>query len=213
MKTLFKSNLGGLGILTGLSFLLIYITGKYILSISFYNNSGDIFSGLPDQDATVFDALQKWIYITDVLYIVVKVNIIAMILYTALFLSDQNISFDRVLNIVIKCEYIFLVPAAIKIPWFLHEYPNGTINDWHKTYVLSALSLFDNVPADWYYPLQTLNVFEISYWFLLAYGLTKITKLNFDSALQTILVSYLPALIIWVATVCFCTLTMFPSHG
>ena len=213
MKKLFKSNLLGLGTLIGLSFLLIYITGKYILSISFYNNSGDIFSGFPDQNAAVFDALKKWIYITDVLYIVVKITIIALILYTALFLNDQNVPFSSVLNVVIYCDYIFLIPAAIKVPWFLHMYPRGTILDWHKTYVLSALSLFDNTPADWYYPLQTLNVFEIAYWFLLAYGISKITRLDFDRSLKTVVISYVPALIIWVATICFCTLTMFPSHG
>jgi hypothetical protein len=213
MKTLFKSNLWGLGLLIGLSFLLIYITGKYILSVGFYNNSGDIFSGLPDQNTAVFDALQRWIYITEVLYTVVKVNVITLILYTALFLSDQKVSYNRVLNIVIYCEYVFLIPAAIKIPWFLDKYPNGTVSDWHKTYIFSALSLFEDVPADWYYPLQTLNIFEVLYWFLLAYGISKITALDFDNSLRTVLVSYLPALMIWIATVCFCTLTLFPTYG
>lgn len=213
MKTLLKSNFFGLGVLLGLSFILIAIAGKYILSVGFYNNSGDIFSGVPGQDAGIYDALQKWIYISDVVYTILKVNFIALIIYTALYLKNETVSFKRLLNIVIYCEYVFLIPAAIKIPWFLYRYPNGKVAEWHQTYVLSALSLFRDVPVDWYYPLQTLNVFEVAYWFLLAVGISRISRLDFDNALRTVLISYVPSLIIWVAAVSFCTLVLFPQYG
>ncbi|MGN6639520.1 MAG: hypothetical protein ACTHJ8_11465, partial [Mucilaginibacter sp.] len=203
MKRILKSNFFGLGLLLGLSFLLIYITDKYILSVDFFNRGSDIFSVIPEQ---VYHAVQKWIYFSQVIYTLVKVSLIALIIYTALYLSDESISFSRVLNIVIYCELIFLVPAALKIPWFLYKHPHGTLLDWHRTYILSALSFFNDVPADWYYPLQTLNVFEVAYWFLLAYGIYKATKLTFDNALKIIILSYVPALLIWVAMVSFCAL-------
>lgn len=213
MRTLFRSNNFGLGVLLGLSFILIYITNKYILSVGFYNNSGDILSGTPGQDSVVYAALQKWIYLSQAVYEVVKILIVSLILYTALYLNDQPVAFGRLLNVVIYCEYIFLIPAAIKIPWFLYYYPNGSITDWHHTYILSALTLTGDVPADWYYPLQTLNLFEVAYWFLLAYGISKITRLDFDHSLRTVIVGYIPALIIWVATVSFFTLIVFPTNG
>lgn len=213
MKMLLKSNLFGLGVLLGLSFILIYITDKYILSLDFYNNSGDIFSGLPNQEAAVYDALQKWIYFSDAIYTIFKILVITLILHTALYLSDELIPFGRILNIVIYAEYVFLIPAAIKIPWFLSHYPNGNIMDWHRTYILSAISIFNNAAPDWYYPLQTFNVFEIIYWFLLAYGLSRVSRLDFGSSLEKVLISYVPALVIWVAAISFCTLAMFPNNG
>lgn len=213
MKTILKSNFFGSGLLLAVSFLLIYITNKCILSVGFYNNSGDIFSGVPGQDTNVYDALQKWIYVSDIFYTLIKVFIITLILYTALFLKDQQVSFSRLLNVVIYAEYIFFIPAILKIIWFSYRYPNGTLADWHKTYLFSALSLFGDLPADWYYPLQTLNLFEVGYWFLLAYGISKITRLDFDRSLKTVVFSYVPALLVWVATVAFFTLVIFPSNG
>jgi len=213
MKMLFKSNFFGLGVLLGLSFLLIGLTNKYILSVDFYNNSGDILSGIPGQDASVYNALQKWVYISEALYELFKLIVVTLILHTALYLNDQPVSFGRLLKVVIFSEYIFLIPAALKIPWFLYKYPNGTILNWHHTYILSALSLFDTLPADWYYPVQTLNVFEVCYWFLLAYGIFRITKLDFDRSLRIVVISYLPALLIWVSIVAFCTLAIFPNNG
>jgi hypothetical protein len=213
MKIIIKSNLFGLGVLLGLSCLLIYITDKYILSVGFYNNSGDILSGVPGQDAYVYETLQKWIYLSEILYEIIKILIVSLIIYSALYLSDQNIGFEKVLKIIIYSEYIFLIPAASKIFWFIYKYPQGTISDWHKTYVLSMLSLLSNVPADWYYPLQTLNLFEVAYWFIIAYGISKITSFDYDKSLRIVLISYIPALVIWVATVAFCTIIMFPNNG
>ena len=41
--------------------------------------------------------------------------------------------------------------------------------------------------ADWYYPLQTLNIFELTYWFLLAFGIYKVTKLDFGGSSHLVL--------------------------
>lgn len=213
MKSLLKSNIIGLGALLGLSFALISITNHYILTINFYNNSGDLFSGIPDQENAVYESLQKWVYIATAGYLIVKLFLIAMVLYTALYLSDHEVPFSQVLNITILSEFIFIIPAVLKIIWFHQDYPNGTILDWHRMYVLSALSLFESAPADWYYPLQTLNAFEVAYWFLLAFGIYKITKMDYDSSLRLVLFSYVPALFIWIATVAFCTIMMFPNNG
>ena|GEM_PF-1052260 len=213
MKSLLKSNIIGLGALLGLSFALISITNHYILTINFYNNSGDLFSGIPDQESAVYESLQKWVYIGTASYLIVKLFLIALVLYTALYLSDQAVSFGKIFNITVLAEFVFIIPAVLKIIWFHHGYPNGTILDWHRMYVLSALSLFESAPADWYYPLQTLNVFEIIYWFLLAFGIYKVTKMDYDTSLRLVLFSYVPSLFIWIATVAFCTIMMFPNNG
>jgi len=213
MKMLFKSNLFGLGILFGLSFLLIAVTNKYILSAAFYNNSSAILSGIPGQDTTVYEMLQKWIYLTDFIYTLFKITLVALILYTALYLNDHTVKFGQILNVVIYCEFVFLIPAAIKIPWFIYKYPHGNLTDWHHTYILSALSLFDAISPDWSYPLQTLNVFEVVYWFLLAYGISRAACLDFDRSLLMVVVSYLPGLVIWVSVIAFCTIIMFPNYG
>ena len=213
MKSIFKSNFFSLGVFFGLSILLIIITNHYILTVNFFNNSGEILSGIPNKESEVFEALQKYIYLSTLFYTTLKLFFIALILYTALFLADQQVKFSRALNIVILSEYIFLLPALIKIIWFKVEYPAGTLSNWHKVFVFSALSLFDNVSADWYYPLQTLNLFEIGYWFLLAYGIYKSTTLTYDQSLKIVVFSYVPGLFIWVVSIAFCTVMIFPDNA
>jgi hypothetical protein len=83
--------------------------------------------------------------------------------------------------------------------------------DWHRFYVLSAITVFGSAPADWFYALQTLNMFEIGYWFLLAYGISRITEMNFDRSLRIVVFSYVPALFLWLAVVTFCCLMLFPG--
>jgi hypothetical protein len=213
MKSLFKNGTPALALLLMLTFLLIYITTHHILTVGFYENNGDPLSGIPGQDLNVYETLQKWIYIYSAVYLLIKLGVITLILHTALYLNNQDVSISKIFSVTVLAEFIFLIPATVKIISFPYTFPQGTLLDWHRYYVLSLLSLFENIPADWYYALQTVNVFEIVYWFLLAYGVSKIATLNYDRSLRIVVTSYVPALVIWIAAVTFFTLVMFPSTG
>ncbi|MEZ2338396.1 hypothetical protein AB6735_22300 [Mucilaginibacter sp. RCC_168] len=213
MKLLLKNCYLNLIVLLTLTFILIYFTNRYILTVGFYENSSDPLSGIPGESQRIYESLQSWIYISSAIYLIAKLFIISVILSIALYLNDQQIKFNRIFKVTILAEFIFLIPACIKIVSFRTVFPDGTVSDWHQYYILSALSLFKGVPADWAYALQTLNVFEVGYWFLLAFGISRISGLDYDLSLRTVVVSYLPALIIWVAVVTFCTLILFPGFG
>ena len=213
MKFFLKRPIISLSLLITLTFILLYVTDHYILTVNFYNNSGDPISGIPDQDAQVYHSLQKWIYLSALIYLLIKISMISLILYMGLYIREIEISFTKVLAIVILSEYLFLLPAILKICLFHLEYPNGTLDDWHKFYLLSALSFFRSAPADWYFALQTLNLFEVGYWFLLAFGIHSISGLNYDNSLKIVVLSYVPALIVWVAMITFCSLLLFPAAG
>jgi hypothetical protein len=200
-------------VLIALTLLLIFITDRYILTIDFYDNSGDPVAGIPAQEKQVYENLQQWIYFSSAVYLLIKIAFIALVLYTALYLADHQVRFVGVFQVVTYAETVFFVPAAAKIIFFHIYYPNGTLSDWHRFYIGSSLAIFDSVPADWFYALQTLNVFEVIYWFALALRISKLTKLTFDKSIQIVLCSYIPALLIWVAAVTFFILMMFPSTG
>ncbi|WP_345952976.1 hypothetical protein [Mucilaginibacter sp. PAMB04168] len=213
MNFIKKSNLISLGAILGLTLAIISASNRTILTNNFFAENGHPLAVLPGQDILLFAGLQKWIYIVTGFYLLFKLCLIALILYTALYIADHLIPYGVILHMVTICEAIFLLAAVVKIWWFRHYYPHGTLLDWHRLYLLSALSLFPAVPADWYYPLQTLNVFEVSYWFLLAFGISQLTHLDYRRSLRLVLASYLPALLIWMVVVCFCAIMYFPSHG
>jgi hypothetical protein len=197
----------------GLTLAIVSTSNRVILTRSFFADSGHALAALPGQDILMYSGLQKWIYVLTSLYLLFKIFLTSLILYTALYIADHLVSFSAILNVVTLCEVVFLIAAFLKILWFYFRYPHGSLLDWHRIYILSALSLFDSIPADWYYPLQTMNAFEISYWLLLAFGVCRITGLNYWGSFKVIACSYLPALLIWMVVVCFCSIMYFPNHG
>jgi len=213
MKILLKYGKFNFALLLCLTFLLIYITDRYILTVGFYEDSGEFLSGIPGKDIAVYETLQKWIYFSSALYLLLKLGTITLILHTALYLNDQNVPIGNIFKVSVLSEFVFLIPALIKVLTFRYTYPNGNLLDWHRYYILSLLSFFKNVPADWYYALQTVNIFEIIYWFMLGFGIAGVTGLNFDRSLRIVVISYVPALLVWIAAVTFFTLMMFPSTG
>ncbi|WPU99085.1 hypothetical protein SNE26_24025 [Mucilaginibacter sp. cycad4] len=202
-----------LSVYLGLSLLLISITNHYILTINFFENSNEFLSGIPGQEQEIYNNLQKYLYLSSCIYSTFKIGLIALVIYTGLYLSNQQTSFSKTFLITLRSELIFLIPAAIKIIWFKYYYPSGTLADWHRVYIFSALSFFDAIPADWYYPLQTLNAFEIIYWFILARGVQRVTQLNYDKSLRIVVCSYVPALFVWIVFVSFCTVVLSPGNA
>lgn len=208
---IWKNYLLYLFVLGLVSCMLVMLTDKYILTNDFFTRNGQYLSGIPGQELSVYDMLQKWIYLSTVSYLFARVLMVTLILYTALYLSEVSVSFKKMLRCVILAEYIFLIPAVIKVFHFYRMGSAFTLEDWHLYYPLSAMQLAGTVPADWHYSLQTLNLFEVMYWFLLAAGIHRITGLTYDKSLQVVVRSYLPALLIWVALLTFLTIIYFPA--
>lgn len=211
MKSILKSTPLLFGLLLLSTLTLIYITNHNILTADLYRRSDNPLSGFPEEEQMVNSELQKWIFLVSAIYVIVKIAIISMILYIGMHIYDATVPFQKIFRVVTAAEYIFLLPAFLKIILFQVYYPQGTINDWHQYYVLSALSFTGRVAGDWVYPLQSLNLFEIIYWFLLAEGIHRVSGKGFDRCLKIVVSSYIPALLVWISLITFCSLMLFPA--
>lgn len=197
--------------LVGATLALLFITNRYILTVNFYERNGQPVSGIPDMESLVYDRIKSVIYLYAVIYLLIKVAVISIILATGLYFFDTEVSFSKLLRVVIICEFIFLIPAAAKICWFWQERQIVDLITWQNFYFLSAAMLKPDVKPAFLLPLQTLNLFEVAYWYLLATGIAGITLLRFDKALKVVCLSYIPALFIWVIFVVYCTVVYFPQ--
>jgi len=213
MNLMLKYSKLNLAFLLLLNFVLIYITGHFLLTEQFFERNSNPLAGTPEEALQVYKSLQLWIYPIVALYTLLKIFAVSLILFTALYLKDAEVSFRTICKVVVLAEFIFIVPAVIKVATFPILFPGGSLSDWQQYFILSAGSLFKYSAADWSYALQTLNLFEVAYWFILAFGIQKITGFDFDRSLQLVLISYLPALFIWVATVTFFMLMIFPAFS
>lgn len=197
--------------LIAVSLLLIGLTNKFILTVNFYERNGEPISGIPDMSAQVYERVKSAIYLYAAVYLVIKVLVITIILATGLYFFGTDVSFTRLLRVVILCEFVFLVPAAVKVFWFWPDRNSVDLITWQNFYFLSAASIYSDPRPAMLLPLQTLNVFEVAYWFLLAGGIEKITCIKFDKALKTVCLFYIPAVFVWVIFVVYLTVVYFPQ--
>lgn len=151
------------------------------------------------------------------LSITIKVIIITFTIYISSFLFNLKLSFKKLLLIIIKVEYIFLIPILFEIIYFKFINTTASLDDIQYFYPLSALNIvgYQGLEPWFIYPLQTLNLFELMYWLLLSYYIGKMAsptknkeknKYPIDFGLKIVASSYGVALLLWVVVVMFFTL-------
>ena len=143
----------------------------------------------------------------------IKYVTLSIIIQIGAILWGFKIAFNKALKVVIISEFVFILALIIKFLFFYLSGKNYSVEEVQLFYPLSFLNVLSvhSVAKIWLYPLQLLNIFEVAYWFILAYGISHLLKSNFDKTLRIILSSYLPALLIWVIFVMFLTVTLNPA--
>lgn len=176
-----------------------------------------IYSSLSEQLTTkqiekFFEIQQKWKLLGSAfipIFLLLKITIISSILYVGtFFFSKKELSYKILRDIVINIEFIFLLMPVCKIIWFYFFKTNYTLEDIQYFYPLSALNIvgYEGLEPWFIYPFQTLNLFELTYWLILAYYIGKATQTNMDNGLKIVASSYGSALLLWVVTIMFFTL-------
>lgn len=160
----------------------------------------------------VFEFQDKWqwlSYVFVLIVLLVKTSLIASILYIGTsFFSKVAVTFKQLWIIVIDAEFVFLLVPVFKIIWFYFFQTNYKLEDIQYFYPLSALNIvgYKGLESWFIYPFQTLNLFELAYWLILAYFIGKATKTTIDNGLKIVGYSYGSALLLWVVTIMFFTL-------
>jgi hypothetical protein len=96
------------------------------------------------------------------------------------------------------------------IIWFGLIDTSYIYNDVQYFAPLSLLNLFDASQLDsWLiFPLKSLNLFEVIYLLVLALGIKKVMKKDYDSALKFTLPVYGSALVVWILFVTFLSINL-----
>lgn len=172
----------------------------------FVNSLADVYTQAQISETLHFQDKWQWVgFIATPLLLLLKISIIALVLDAGMFFFDSELNYKHIFRAVVKAEFVFLLVIVIKTVWFLFFVPNYTFEDVQYFYPLSALSVigYENLEAWFIYPLQTLNIFEISYWFLLAYFIGKQLRISFRKRFTIVASSYGVALVIWVVGIVF----------
>lgn len=185
---------------------------KVILDIDtlLYNTMAENLSPLQLNQYFEFQNKWKWVsYFFIPIYILIKTSIVATILYIGTyFFNQKEIAYKSLWNIAIKTEFIFLLVPIFKIIWFYFFQTKSDLTDIQNFYPLSALNIigYKGLETWFIYPFQVLNLFELTYVIYLGFQIGRLTNTNTDYGLKIVGLSYVPALLLWVATVMFFTL-------
>lgn len=166
-----------------------------------------------DDISSILEIKKKWSWISYFivpLITLLKVSIISAILDIGCFFFSKEVKYKKLFNIVIKAEFIFLLVIVFKTIWFYFFQTNYNLEDLQYFYPLSALNIisYEDLQPWFIYPFQVFNLFELAYWFVLAYLIGKELNENTDKSFSIVASSYGVGLLIWVVGVMFFTLNM-----
>jgi hypothetical protein len=154
-----------------------------------------------------FSLFRKWEWLSILLnVIIVFLRIVAtsIVIYIGFFFLEERILFKKIFSSVIICELIFIFQMIVRIIYFAFISPPININEF-KIMPLSVLSLFSYEKIDeWmYYVLNTLNIFELIYFVVLCFLISKSQYNSFKKTVSTIFYSYGIGLFLFMILISF----------
>ena len=149
-----------------------------------YNSLAERLTAEQLQETIRIRGLWSWIsYLILPLLLYFRILLVATAISIGTFFFEYDIKFSRLLNIVVKAQYVFVLPMVFQFVWFYFFRTDFTLEELQSFSPLSLGSIFgfEHFESWLIYPLQVVNLFEVAYWFILAFLLAKalqITKSN-----------------------------------
>lgn len=210
-------NLKGLHLFIGIvlaNIFLIWLTKRLLINeVVFYNAFSEQLTY--ERSLKLFENLKRYSWISYALtpvILLLKFSIISFVIYFGIVLYNvqEKISLKAVFKIVIASEFVFLVAGLLKFLWFYFFASNYDLNDLGFFYPMSLINFFKRgeVSNLWIYPLQTVNVFHIFYILSISFALNQNCRLDKSDSEKIVLVSYVPALCLWIALIMFLTIDL-----
>lgn len=182
------------------------LTYKLVFSDSFfYNLLSNKFEFDSISEIIIFQRKSEQIRLFLIpVFLVLKILIISGSIFIAITLLDDEVSFLNTMKIALLAEFVFIVSELVKLTWLIVDTPT-TAESLRFFSPLCITQLIDirNIPNYLVYPLKMFNVFEVTYWLCLAYGIMSLTTESFRKSLKIVASSYGVALLIWVIFVVF----------
>jgi ABC-type multidrug transport system ATPase subunit len=194
--------------------IIVFILSKYLVSNELvYEYYIDIIS--QEQINELLDNQGKWQWLSYVLIpliVIMRSVLVSMCLSVGLFFydSENNIKYKKLLNVALLGEFILASVGYVKFFYFTLVNTNYSLVDIQQFYPLSFINFLDveNLEPWLVYPLQTVNLFEITYFFVLVYGMHKLLKNNYWKSFEITAASYGTGLLIWLGFVMFLMLNI-----
>lgn len=151
-------------------------------------------------DIWVFDIIYRIQYLSVPLFLTWKWTWTTLTLWIGCFMFGYRIHFNQLWKMVMLAEVVFFIPEVIKVVWFSLFETDPSYFDYLAFYPLSIINFFDyaEIAPKWVYPLKALNLFEVIYWPVLAFGIYFISGKNLRISAYIVLSAYVFSFLIWL---------------
>jgi len=128
-----------------------------------------------------------------------KFTLTAFLLWVGAFVFGHKLSYRELWRFVLVAEIIFIFPELIRLMWFIIEPPQSYM-EIKNFFPLSLFSLVDadSIHPRYHYPLQSLNLFEIGYWLMLAIGIHMMSRRAMEQSFILVVCSYGIGFLLWL---------------
>ena len=148
----------------------------------------------------LFKLISAFQYFSIPIIYLLKFTFIAFFVWVGCFGFGYRVTYSDCWHIVLVAELVFVLPELLKIFWFMFVETDPIFADVRAFYPLSLMNFFSHsVIADkWHYPLKSLNLFEILYWFLLVAGIYVKSQKVYKQSMIIGLFAYVIPFIFWL---------------
>lgn len=161
------------------------------------------------------ESRQKWSWLSYVLMplvILIRVSLVSLCLSVGIFFynTESALKFKQFFRVALVGEFVLLWVGVFKWVYFYAIQHTFTLEDIQQFYPLSYINFLEveSLQPWLVYPLQILNLFEVTYFFVLVYGMHKLLKNKYWKSFEITAVSYGTGLLIWIGLVMFLTLNI-----
>jgi len=179
-----------------ITFLILYIKKTFII------DQITAFQILEERgESGIFNSLAAIQFFSITLIYLFKFTFTGLLLWLGCAFFGYRVSFFSAWQVSAAAEFIFILPELIRIIWFMGVETDPSYWEVRAFYPLSLMQFFDyhQLAGRWHYPLKTLNIFEVIYWFMLVAGIHIKAGKKYRIALLIVSSSYVFFFFVWLA--------------
>jgi len=148
----------------------------------------------------LFKAISALQYLSIPLIYSFKFTFIAFLIWVGCFGFGYRITYVHCWHIVMVSEIIFVFPEILKILWFFFFETDPIFADVKAFYPLSLMNFFhwETLADQWHYPMKSLNLFEVIYWFFIIAGIYVKSQKEYKQSVIIGIFGYILPFLFWL---------------
>jgi hypothetical protein len=204
-------------VLSALYILFAYLDDSILVNDDLYYNSlGEELT--IDRIQKLIENRYKWDWIAygfEPLVVLLRALYTSLFLFIGVFFTEKKVNFASLFKISLLADFIFVFAALLRLLILLFSKEVSTFDDL-SFQPFSLINLFDEERLELFvvYPLSLVNIFELSYFFLLAFFLriilaeSNVKTIAYGKSLAVVALSYGGGILLWVIFIMFLTINV-----